>query len=1175
MPISWKVNRGRAVAWRGWLGCLCLLCCLLPLERTFGDDLAEGAYTGIWGHARRPGTFRLQNSGEGRLSGTFAMSSSMDPAGDWKGTLELERLEGDLWQASFSATPEFSGNQTILQRFDTPEGEAFIGSFAYDQSGEIWTGYLAIWLKSGLSPAAVGPSVAVSPELTVRYGGRSKRWEADPVGLGSNATRSLYKASDGHLWIGTTDGISRFDGRNWLTYNSETAPELPGWNCRGITEDEEGNIVLMLKHHGFYRLRDGQWEGYECNDYLENKTPSGLLKDGDGNLWFSMDGQQLCRVDTREHLATWGVAELIPLAHPSDTRLPGIGLGAEFAGGVVVGTTGGIRLFRPQFQGLPFWLLPRVDDLSRVVRTVDDELLVTSLSRIVHRDATGKVIETYFPRPHAGTLRHAFRARRGGLWVIGARGLFLMPGPETMIHFADFPIDLAESVTQAIEDDDGNLWVATTGRGLGMFCPTAIEPLMLPAIEDPYFAQRSRPISLSVGPEGGLLLARAAIVSQQRGAEWATLFESGEMEHTVITSVAEQTGSTVWAGIVQVDAQREKALKGLVSLPLPVAASVRGDEVDYYIHQGFPYGFDRVTSILSVEGHGVWLGTNEGVMVCQPDTVISWNDQFQLPHSVVTVLFQDSRDDVWVGMEEGGLYRYRPGSDGLEQYSVGNDILLSDQIRTVAESSRGGLWYAGPEGVFHWDRQSARTSLNATGNLTSVIHAMLEDHEGNLWVGCSTGIFALQREQIDKAQENDLLALRWVRFGRVDGLSNPSIESGHFPAAVATPDGYLCFAMQSEFVRFRPEELLGSLSEGPDVRITAINDSGLESWMDKGSVVGGILQLGYDSPRHVKIDFDALHFSEPELLSFRYRLAARGADWTEIGSQRSVWLFDLSPGEYLFEVEAKDKNGVLSPRPARLPFRVLPRFYETTLFRVAGLSGVLALLWWGHHRKVRRTMEVEEMKGQLRLESDRRRIAQDMHDEIGASFAQLKILGELVESKRVEGEEQSKSVSRMVTLARSGSQTLREILWALDSADIEGEDLPEFLGATIENLLDGTGIALSYDHEWLEPIPKLSPRFKREVLLLAKGVVSNVIRHAHAENFRCELKGQGSRVHLLFQDDGVGFDPTTLSSDTLGMQSLEQRVARWGGQLKVTAVPDQGVKLEMTLDASAGDVVTA
>ncbi len=1159
---------------RNWIAVLVGVFLGADGSNLIGEELGPGTFSGLLGNVHHAGVFDLVESSEGRLVGEFRTVGTT-PARDfsWEASIEIEAQEDGSWTLRFQGSPVFADDQCSLRQFETPCGMAWMGAFSYPSDGHIFSGRVGIWLDRSLNPKELACRPRVSPQLEIRGGGRFRRWGSEPVGLASDSTRSMFVASDGYLWIGTTDGISRFDGLTWKTFNPDTAPSLPGWNCRGLSEDAEGNLIVMLKHHGFFRHRAGVWEPFACNPYLENTVPGGLSRDESGNLWFSYDSDRIGRIDPQERLTSWGAEELVLLRDPDASHLNRIHHVGQFMDGAVVSTPQGIRPVDLSGERLPYWIEPRAGDLAWVHNASDGTLWVTSLSVVIHYDTDGRVIDVYFPRPHTGTLRCAFPRRNGGLWVIGSRGLFLMPSPSRIVHFSDFPEEMCHAVTKVFEGEGGSIWMANGGHGLCSFQPFAVEPTSLPESSDAERNVHTRTVSLGLDHRGAPMVARRAMVSGLEESGWSLPETQKGLEHRAVGAGSVREPDVWWAGVVPRLDHRERAIQGEVPTPIPVAARIEGDRVSYITMSSLPLGLRDVRSLLWVEGSGVWLGTDEGLLVCRPEEEPVWSGGVDLPQFPITAMVSGKDGRVWVASSEQGLYRVSTETGIVDRYSVEDGALPSNRLASLSWARDGSLWCAGPDGVFAFDPAVERAVAVLTGNLSASVHSVLEDRDGNLWAGVASGVFALPAERVRQWRSDPTGELVWFRFGLYDGFSNPSAESGYSPGMVQSKDGTVYICMHNELMQFEPDALLQTLSAGPQMKMEAIGDGETKVWQAEVGMRPESPKIVLESGAgdHVRIDFGSLYFSEPELLKFRYRLANRSSAWTEIENQRSVWLFDLAPGDYEFEVEGWDKNNVFSPEPARLQFQVLPHFYQTGIFRLGGMLGILALGYGVHRSRIRRTLREEDLKARLRLEADRRRIAHDVHDEIGASFAQMKILGELVEQGRTKGQAINDTVSRIVTLARGGSQTLREILWALQAGGGVEEELPEFLGSTLEDLFDGSGIRFVYQQEWSGEIPTLSPSFKRDLVLVAKGVASNVIRHSEAKVFRCELFGEGPRVRLRFVDDGIGFDPQAVRGDSLGMQSIRERVARWDGTFALETAADRGVRIDVSLDSRASD----
>lgn len=836
--------------------------------------MGPGRFLGILGDRGNLGWFALRSVEPDHLLGSFErIALGEDASVPWQASVSIRRLAAEEWYLEFRGHPDYGGAGCRLKRFATPQGDALLGAFSYDEDGMTWSATVGIWLDSSLDSSRFHMRPDVLPRARIRSGGRFRLWSAGPAGLANNATRSLLKASDGHLWVGTTDGISRFDGQQWVTYNAETAPSLPGWNCRGLTEDREGRLIVMLKHHGFFRLRDHGWEPLACNPQLFGTVPSGLNQDDEGNLWFSADSIRLCRIDPSESLTQWEGDSLMPLRRPDASVLPRIGGGVPYLDGTVFGTARGMRFFRPDVSNEPFWILPQVGDLARIVPGNSGDLWVTSLSIVLRYDRSGNVIERYSPRAKTGSLRHAFPSSKGGIWLIGVNGLFHMPNPREIVHYPTVPTSMTDGVTEAFEDDEGNVWIATSGRGLCSFRPDGIETVETPTGDNAIFLNRTRPIGLATDSEGELLLAFGAVAARRQGGAWKVPETSGWFEHKVVAPGYRPHSDDWWAAGVPYPDNRELVRQGSMPSPIPIAVRFSAGEPRYVYHPDFPLGLEGVRSIAAVRESGMWLGTSEGILVCRDDGFVLDGAEMGVPRGQISALHSDRDGSVWVGTPASGLYRIFPSSSELQYFSVANKRLPSDRIHCLAASEVPGVWLAGGDGVFWLDPTFPGPAKSMTGNLKAPVHALVEDRLGNLWAGTSTGIYALPSAGDLRQVKGSAGEPQWLRFGRSDGLANVSTESGHSPVAVETADGYVNVCMQGELVRFDPEALLSQVTDGPVVLIQSIEDGERTYWSENtaGSdrLSSEVIELPPGSGERLKISFRAIHFSEPDLVEFR------------------------------------------------------------------------------------------------------------------------------------------------------------------------------------------------------------------------------------------------------------------------------------------------------------------
>lgn len=634
-----------------------------------------------------------------------------------------------------------------------------------------------------------------------------------------------------------------------------------------------------------------------------------------------------------------------------------------------------------------------------------------------------------------------------------------------------------------------------------------------------------------------------------------------------VSAVAVESDEVHWMGVSPYEDQRDVWERGgppREGFPVAVRVSERGSE-PYYV-PGKPEGLFDVTTMAWFPGSGAWIGSPEGVWICHEGQALSWNALHGLPPFAVTAILPMGAG-IWIGTEDHGIFHVSTEASTVVHYTKDDGSLPVAGVSSLARSARSeGLWLAGVGGAHWWPiNDGARGARDFTGNVGRPVHAVIEDTEGNLWAGSSRGIHCLPVAAVEEAWIDAASEPEWILFGRRDGLEKASVESGHFPAAAQAVDGMIYFCIQGTLVGFEPETLLRRSAFAPSARIEAVGEEE-RAWRLTTPFTDGALSeaLPSDAGDHLQVTFGSTHFTQPDLLSFRYRLPGRSDAWTELGAQDSVWLMDLGPGRRRLEVQVTDHRQRRSS-VASVDFRIAPRWHERVVVRSGVGIGVLALVWNWQRQRARQHLARERLNSRLREAADRRRIARDMHDEIGANFAQLKILGELLQNDRVRGDAARDTLAKMVRLAREGSQTLREILWSIgQNSDRDGRDLGEFIRITMEKLLEGTETRLEFHYQWRAPCP-IGPLFKREALMITKGVVSNVIRHAHASLLQCIVTGEGDQIRMSWNDNGIGFDPEAVPEDSIGLTTLRERASRWGGSVQIESQPGQGTRVEIVL----------
>jgi signal transduction histidine kinase len=304
---------------------------------------------------------------------------------------------------------------------------------------------------------------------------------------------------------------------------------------------------------------------------------------------------------------------------------------------------------------------------------------------------------------------------------------------------------------------------------------------------------------------------------------------------------------------------------------------------------------------------------------------------------------------------------------------------------------------------------------------------------------------------------------------------------------------------------------------------------------------------------------------------FRHRLEGLESAWVEAGTRREAHYSHLPPGKYTFLVTACNKDGVWNEQASSLSFVVLPHFYETRWFQ-ALMAAVAVVFVAGTVRFVvvrRMRRELELLERQRAVERDRARIAQDIHDDLGAGLTRIMLQSEL--ARREPPEEILSHLNRIGDVARGMTRTMDEIVWAVDPKHDTLSGLMDYATAFAEEFLQLASIRCRVDLPSEIPRLHVDAELRYNLFLALKEALNNVVRHAHATEVWLRLRVGENEFTLVVEDNGRGLAAAEGDGGARrivsghGLSNLEKRLETVGGQCVVVTAPGGGVRLEMTV----------
>jgi ligand-binding sensor domain-containing protein/signal transduction histidine kinase len=978
-----------------------------------------------------------------------------------------------------------------------------------------------------------------------------RSWQREQ-GLSENYVRALAQTRDGYIWVGTDEGVSRFDGVDFFSLGPQEG--FQGGPVQVLFGDSRGALWIGSVGGGLSCWQQRKLHQFTVRDGLPSDSITTLAEDGDGRIW----------VGTQSGLIAWQNGHLTSLSGAQFfSGKPITTLFCDHNGTMWVGAAG-VGIF--SYQGGRFVQLrnPAVDDLLQNPHC----LLVDQKGRIWIGAGDAFVLcrdgdqwrRFGIPRHLATHYISALAEGPDGTVWAGSVGEGLYEFKSGKLVVVNAGSGLSDNLIETLlVDREGKLWVGTHG-GLNRICPKKVSVL-------------THNEGLDYGAIQGLAEIRPGVIwsSQPDGVyQWdgktfrrLLLDQLSPQEPSVSALLAARDGSCWMAGA-----------RGLLHFENPPTAEKDG---------GVPALTNLSISALADDlQDGVWAGTREGKL--WHFTNGKWEAQISVSHGhPITAIAPGVNGVLWIGTEGDGLYRIDSGTH-LECEKVSG--LPGGWIRTLYLDAQDTLWIGTDgDGLSRLQDGRIATFTVREGLPDYTISQILEDDEGDLWLGGDRGIFRVKKRDLDELAAHKIPAVYPQIYGFADGMLSEECSSGFFPAGLKTKAGSLWFPTLKGIVVVDPEHTVSSpapavaleqvLVDGvPDLPIANQSGGGINAGHEKGGVPSESLRL--TPGRHtLEFRYTGLSFDAPERVRFRYRLEGLDPHWVEAGTRREAFYSFVPPGHYRFQVIACNGDGVWNAVGANLALTVLPHFWETWWFIGGGILG-MGIVGAGGVRVVekrRLRQRLKRLEQERALERERTRIAQDLHDIMGAKLCRISFLSEHARRCESVPAELQGEIRSMSDDSREVLQSLDEIVWAVNPQKDSLEHLVSYIAQYAREYFRRTGIECELEIPAQLPAQPLSSQTRHHIFLAVHEALANILKHSGATRAKIAMACRGNNFEIVVSDNGDGFDPASCEASSPdsaagfcnGLGNMRQRLAELGGRCLVESRPGQGATVRFML----------
>jgi ligand-binding sensor domain-containing protein/two-component sensor histidine kinase len=926
-------------------------------------------------------------------------------------------------------------------------------------------------------------------------------------GLVANPIRCIYQDSRGFLWIGTFEGLSRYDGYKFTNYTTNN----------GLSH----NFI-----NSFYQLGDQLLiaENNGAIDIIENNSiRRGFLLNSAVNVITPLEQQLLFTTDTS---------------------------------GVFAYKNGKIFHQEHQWNNIALSHVIEYNDSLLLVNGVYDNLVFYKKDLKPVRLVQGLGLYSYF----------LLRDSKKRIWAGTAAGLKLLPSSIKKDHpftyeplppsFNFAPINHAQ-VFCLVEAKDGGFWIGTSKGLVHLFADGSYQVynekdgLPSSVISTLYFDREN---NLWIGTSLGL----AKWVSKNNVIFFNT--ERKQFKNDV-SSIQLLPGKKTILGTqhgLQLFNYETKEFREVKTTTPGVYIPIAGTWPLLLFNNGnticvFDKGRNAVRPIQILQSTvnlvnnacshpsgTIFLGSIDGLFVVQNSSV-----KKILPHRI-TSLMTDPNGFVWAGTWANGLYRIELKKKDTIFFELRNvtSLIGQKEVRSLYQDSKKNTWigtrYGGAFELSPKANGGYKTMCfnRSSGLMSDWIKSMAELENGDMWIGTSLGLDRLVKERDDYRVFNFSKATNF--FAQIEAITSVGNSN------------WICVA-NTGVAFFHDEELHKTLPLS--VTVLSASFGVLENTLTMLSLHDKVV-LHYDQ-NTARFEFSALGFSNEKQILYSFRLkGSSDTTWSKPENIHEAFYASLSPGKYAFEVRTIGWNGELGT-PTIVLFRIKAPFWSQWWFYVLCII-LIALIFYSLYR-----YRISQL---LRVQKVRNRIATDLHDEIGSTLTNISVLSELSDKTVDQPEKLRHYLQRITEEVNASGQALDDIIWSVNTTNDTLSEMLTRMRRFASELFDHTDTQYHFTLEEGSGDKKLDMEHRRDIYLVYKEALNNIYKHALAKNIFIRLAWINHFLEMEIKDDGRGFDPSH-STYRNGLKNMKSRIDKWKGSITIESAKGKGSWIRVRLPA--------
>jgi ligand-binding sensor domain-containing protein len=952
-------------------------------------------------------------------------------------------------------------------------------------------------------------------------------------GLLSNYSLALCNDSRGYLWIGSNDGLSRYDGISFRNYTVANGLAFSRVTCILESHQHPGMMWIGTNGGGVSRLEHEKFTTFPVGSTTWSNSIGDIAEDYSGRIWVATSEGVFCLRDSSfVH---------VPINIPH-TDLEMVVASPDSSIWIITDR----RIICYSVRTEMAHVVPIVPPPKSLFEacTVDqqDNVWITTSNGLVLKVRNEKIVETV----KTGMHFHNFitHDENGSLWAGIEDGILRISdrsgnhAKRTLTRFTTRNGLQDALVVDCVVDREGELWLAYTSSGISKLSDFSVvsypvHPPAYPPNNSTAVADRGNHIWVCTN--AGLTEYWNEIA---HGWQSSLHVELKRGSHNLYPrTLAIDQDQTLWMSL------ENGTILGyrLHNSPQGTTRLVLLREFRPGVH--FP---KAISMFLYPDDNGLlWcsMADNLGIFLLNPQKrkpfLRKYTTENGLPDMSVRAIFEDRHGNLWFGGYSDGLAMLPsdgPLSGPMKSFTTDRG-LPNSAIRAIIEDSLGTLWIGTRYGGMAYFQDSVFHVVSLKdGLLSTAVWCLAQGSQRRLWIGTQLGMQSLIPASRDFFSKRD-----WER--------DPVYSCGELSV------GSVWFVSTAGLTLYDASIDLNN-AVPPHVFIIHFEVNGVSF------PTTGTFELSSNQD-NCSIEVSGISLRDEGDLRYQYKLLGTNNDeWRPPKKERTFVFASLAPGSYTFVVRAVNTSGVTSSLPATLQFKILPPFWMQWWFIGGSTLCVVFLAVFVVRLRVARLLAIERLRSG---------IATDLHDDIGSGLTRIAILSDVAYTQVQSGQQLAGSrgdettevlgaLEKVRTTARGLIETMSDVVWAIDPTHDSLERVVQRLRSFAYELCEGKNIRLSFKSSDEIGSVKMNSESARNVLLLSKEALTNIAKHSRCTSAEVLITIHGQRLVLEISDNGQGFVPLGVRAGN-GLVNMQKRTLSAGGSFELKSENGRGTRI--------------